>query len=109
MTEEVWSWWRQGSVHRAPWPAPQEFQQEASGPEILDAARAVLAEIRKAKSQARRSQRSAVDEVRVTDTEERLGALRAGAADLMRAGSVRDLVLEVGEPAVTVRLAQAPA
>ncbi len=109
VTAEVWSWWRPGSVHRAPWPAPQEFQQEASGPEILDAARAVLAEIRKAKSQARRSQRSAVDEVRVTDTEERLGALRAGAADLMRAGSVRDLVLEVGEPAVTVRLAQAPA
>jgi valyl-tRNA synthetase len=116
VTEEVWSWWRPGSVHRAPWPAPAEFRQEFQPAELaphdqdtlddtLDAARAVLAEIRKAKSQARLSQRSRVEEVRVVGTPERLAAVRAAAADLTRAGSVAELVLEVGEPAVAVRLA----
>jgi valyl-tRNA synthetase len=30
--EEVWSWWQDGSVHRAPWPDSQELSALATGP-----------------------------------------------------------------------------
>src|SRR5687768_6700965 len=52
VTEEVWSWWRSGSVHRAPWPAAATLEQIAGGADArfyLDA-QTVNAEIRREKS-----------------------------------------------------------
>jgi valyl-tRNA synthetase len=50
-TEEVWSWWRTGSLHRAAWPTSQALRELAgdADPATLEVAAAVLVEIRRAR------------------------------------------------------------
>jgi len=112
VTEEVWSWWQSGSVHRRAWPKVEELGPAADlsteGPSVLTAVSEVLAQVRKAKSEASRSMRAAVERLSVTDTAERLALVRLGADDLRDAGAVSELALTQGEPAVTVELAAEP-
>jgi valyl-tRNA synthetase len=104
-TEEVWSWWQEGSIHRAPWPAPGELGA-AGDPLVLSASADVLAELRKAKSEAKRSMRTEVLRAVVTDTPDRLAALRLAEDDLRGAGVIADLDLVEGtESSVQVELA----
>ena len=51
--EEVWSWWRDGTVHLAAWPEPAPAGVAAADQRPLEAASQVIAAIRRAKSQAR--------------------------------------------------------
>jgi valyl-tRNA synthetase len=105
-TEEVWSWWREGSVHRAPWPRADELPA-GGDPAVLSAAGEVLAQVRKAKSSAQVSMKTAVERLVVRDTQHRVALLQDAEADLVNAGVVTgDLVLEVGEPAVEATLAE---
>ncbi len=60
VTEEVWSWWRVGSVHRAPWPTVDELGVVGGDTSVYDVVAAVLGEVRKAKSAAQRSMRTEV-------------------------------------------------
>jgi valyl-tRNA synthetase len=109
-TEEVWSWWQEGSVHRAPWPSGDELRAEAGDPAVLAAAAAVLGHVRKAKSDAKVSMRADVDTVVVTGPPAFLAAVRAAAQDLQDAGRIRHLQLAEGDQQGTeVRLAEAPA
>jgi valyl-tRNA synthetase len=104
VTEEVWSWWRAGSVHRSPWPEGGPLRAatgvERPSPLALEAAIAVLAEIRRAKTLAKLSLRAPVGRVAVADSPERLAVLAEVADDLCRAGHIADLVLT--SPADTV-------
>jgi valyl-tRNA synthetase len=107
VTEEVWSWWRAGSVHRAPWPAPAELEDvRRADPLVLDVASEVLGEVRKAKSAARTSMRAEVRLAVVRDTPARLAALARAEDDVRVAGAIGELVTQEGEEfSVKVELA----
>jgi valyl-tRNA synthetase len=132
--EEVWSWWQEGSVHRAPWPDAEDLRAAAArgagqaqlgaGAAQGDAASGALAngrredvalqvtadvlrEVRKAKSQAGSPMRAPVRRVVVRDTAERLAALQLGLGDLRQAGAIELLeTVQDGDFAVEVQLAE---
>ena len=108
VTEEVWSWWQDGSVHRAAWPSGEELRATAPNgdPLVYSVAAEVLGEIRKAKTAAKQSMRAAVSRVVVRDHAERLDALRAALDDVREAGHVESFECEAAEAfAVEVELA----
>jgi valyl-tRNA synthetase len=85
VTEEVWSWWQEGTVHRAPWPTAPATDGDVT---VLQVAAEAIAAVRKAKSDAKLSMRAEVSTVRVTGPAERLDLIRAVAADVQAAGRI---------------------
>ena len=116
VTEEVWSWWQKGSVHRAPWPRSADILELIGGADdgaalALERAALVLGEVRKTKSEAKRKLSTPVEHLLVRDTKIHLAALRTAEADLRSSGFVEDLVTEEGDSfsvIVTLRDAEAP-
>ena len=99
VTEEVWSWWHDGSVHRAQWPTAAELLAHIGGADesaspALERAALVLGEVRKTKSEAKRKLSTPVERLLVRDTGEHLAALRTAEADLVSSGFVQQLVTE---------------
>jgi valyl-tRNA synthetase len=89
VTEEAWSWWNDGSIHRAPWPATAELQNQGQG-EALTLASAAIGAIRKAKSGARLPQKAEVDRLTVTGPRAQLDLLAQVLTDVTAAGHVRE-------------------
>ncbi len=109
VTEEVWSWWQDGTIHRAPWPTAAELREQAgSGDEaVLAAASAAIAAIRKAKSQARLPMKNPVPLLIVTAAKADLDALAAAGQDVRAAGHVDGIEFRaagVGGPVYDVTL-----
>jgi valyl-tRNA synthetase len=112
VTEEVWSWWQEGSIHRSSWPSSDALRDAAGGADddaALSRAVAgdVLSLLRKAKSDAKASMRTEIATARVTDTPERLAALERVQADVVEAGRVRELTTVPGA-ALAVEAVLAP-
>jgi len=103
VTEEVWSWWHTGSVHREPWPVADGYPGD---PLVFDVASDVIGAVRKAKSAAQRSLRAPVALAVVHDSRARLDALDAAVNDVRGAGGIVRLdTAEAGEFSVSVELA----
>ncbi|MEA2350974.1 MAG: valyl-tRNA synthetase [Thermoleophilaceae bacterium] len=101
VAEEVWSWWRDGSVHRAGWPTREDLvgspELDGAPDGLLDVAADVLAEIRKAKSTAQLPMRAEVSRAVVRDSDERLGLLGEVQDDVVDAGCVVELEKVAGD------------
>ncbi|MEV8040118.1 valine--tRNA ligase [Arthrobacter sp. NPDC080082] len=98
-TEEVWSWWRKDSVHRAQWPAAVEVDGDTT---LLSTVGAALGGIRKAKSEAKVKQRTEVLSAAITGSESLVQQLRAGLGDLKAAANARELTLVAGDGELAV-------
>jgi valyl-tRNA synthetase len=110
VTEEVWSWWQTGSVHRAPWPVAGELPDDGD-PAVIPAVAVALAGVRKAKSDAKQSMRADVESATVTAAPDQIPLIEAGRSDLIDAGRIRLLTIRPGEGELTVDvvLAETPA
>ena len=107
MTEEVWSWWQEGSIHRSEWPTPREIERLL--PEEGEAARQeddqayswatdVLLEVRKQRTEARQPFKVPISSVRITADEADIGRMPVVEADLRAALRVQAFHAAVGDP-----------
>ncbi|MEV1331931.1 valine--tRNA ligase [Micromonospora costi] len=96
VTEEVWSWWRYGSVHRAPWPTTYEVGRAIEGegdPELLRLAGDALSQVRRAKSERKLSMRAEVPLAEALGPAAVLEKLTSISDDLRAAGRIGKLDL----------------
>jgi len=112
VTEEVWSWWRPGSVHLQTWPNGDDLRGstavdgQPANARIAEVAAQAIAEIRKHKTAAKRSLATPVVACTLTDTAERLDLLRPALADVAAAARAEKITLSEGDGlAVDIELA----
>lgn len=89
-TEEVWSWWQQGSIHRQPWPSTDELDLDGD-PALLDTVGRALAGVRRTKSDAKLGMRAEVSSMTLAAPDAELELVRAAEADLRAAGKITEL------------------
>ena len=113
VTEEVWSWWREGSIHHAPWPTSADLgSAAAASPALLDAVAAALIGIRGAKSQAKASMKAPLSRVEVTGSAQDVARVELAADDLRASCKITgDLVFTTveGAESISVSAELAPA
>ncbi len=107
VTEETWSWFREGSIHRASWPTVEELPEADTS--LMDDVEQALIAIRGAKSNAKVSMRTDVTRAAFSGPADALERLAGIEEDLRAVGHI---VGEVtwnpgdGELAVDVQLAE---
>ena len=111
VTEEVWFWWQEGSIHRQAWPDADEIRAAAGNgdPAVAEVAAAALAELRRHKTNAKRSLVTPVVAATITDTADRLDLLRRALPDVAAAARAKHIDLCEGDSlSAQVELEAAP-
>jgi valyl-tRNA synthetase len=107
VTEEVWSWWQDGSIHNAQWPTSAELlalvADNREPTRDLDAraygwATDVLFEVRKQRSEAKQALKVPITKVSVRAHDTTVGLMPIVEPDLKSALRVKAFDVAVGEP-----------
>ncbi|PPI04628.1 valine--tRNA ligase [Rathayibacter rathayi] len=101
-TEQTWSWSHDDSVHLRPWPSVEGL---GGDPAVLAAASSVLTAVRRAKTDAKASQKTPARSATVVAPAELVASLRLAASDLAAVGRIAALDLVEGDAlAVSIEL-----
>jgi valyl-tRNA synthetase len=107
VTEEVWSWWKDGSIHQSPWPTRAELEAlltddtemlRASDQRTYQWATDVLYEVRKQRSEAKQPLKVAISKVTVKAEPGALSLMPQVEHDLRAALRVQAFEVTSGEP-----------
>ena len=107
VTEEVWRWWHDGSVHIAPWPVIAELDDVTPSRDsaVYEQVCEILEAVRREKSTQKVSQKNEVELLKIDGPAELLSAIRNGETDLKNAGGVKAFELnESATLSITVTL-----
>ncbi|MFL0409601.1 valine--tRNA ligase [Microbacterium paludicola] len=99
--EETWSWFREGSVHTAGWPTPAGVEGDLA---VLTAASEALIGVRRAKTEAKASQKTPVAFAAIAAPAATAAALRLAADDLKAVGRIQELEITDGEEFAVTRI-----
>jgi valyl-tRNA synthetase len=102
VTEEVWSWWRTGSIHSQSWPVASDVAYVQGDPSVLDAVSDVLALLRKTKSDAQVSMKAEILQVTISAPAKTIAAARTAETDLLTAGRVKSVTAWVESTELSV-------
>jgi valyl-tRNA synthetase len=91
-TEESWRWSNEGSVHLASWPSTDELAARGeAGVELLQLASLALTGIRRAKTDAKASQKTPVASAVIAAPAPAIALLESAASDLRAVGRIARL------------------
>jgi valyl-tRNA synthetase len=101
VTEEVWSWWRPGSIHHAAWPTPEDVVApmggaDAAAVDVYAQTQAALAEVRRIKALAKKGNKAVIERAILPRAFE---GLAPAAHDLKAAVHIRELSFADGAEA----------
>jgi valyl-tRNA synthetase len=117
VTDEVWSWWQEGSIHHAQWPSAGDIRStltdnsDATAQEdehTYQFATDLLFEVRKQRSEAKQPLKVPISKVTVQAAARDVGTLALVEADLRAALRVEQFETHIGEPRAVVVDGYAP-
>ena len=97
VTDEVWSWWHEGSIHGAAWPTVSELGDAPHASGAYRLASDIVSDIRREKTTAKVSQRATVSELTISDAAEVIELAKLVDSDIADAGSVTATIYIVGD------------
>lgn len=98
-TEEAWSWWQEGSIHRSAWPEAAELEGfiKSESATMLKTASEALMGVRKAKSDQQLSMKAEISSLTINAPLEKLQELKQLESDLCSVGKIEKIAFEDGE------------
>ena len=105
VTEEVWSWWQEGSIHLQSWPKSSEIiTNKSTGIDALNNVTWILSEVRKVKTENKQSMKAEVKTLEIWAKADVIEQVKDAQKDLIAAGNIKDLKLNISDSDIKVKV-----